>query len=339
MKKYQPYILLLLISSLLTSCFKEDERIMPYDRGDKLTAMIEMTQTYKYQVYFNLEDAQVVGVVNKQSFDLMFETNPAGSHIFLNSANFMTAARTGKTNLADVTSFAGLEMKFDPSTGNRDSTAIGNWFNINGNDTIFTNEVYVINRGYDDLGNTLGYRKIIFDSLKGQTYYFRYANLNGANEVSAQVTKMPEANFSYYAFNSVEGQLYPEPDKNQYDLLFTQYTTLLFTNTGEPYPYLVTGVLLNRFNTFSALNQELVFDSITRENAMEANFINRLDAIGYDWKEVVGDVSSGIVFYEVKAENNYFIRTQEGFYFKMRFVSFYNQSGEKGYPTIEFQKL
>lgn len=324
---------------MLTSCFKEDERITPYDRSDKLTATIEMTQTYKYQVYYSLEDAQVVGVVNKQSFDLMFDANPDGRHIFLNSANFMMAARTGKTSLSDVTSFAGLEMMFDPSTGNHDSTAIGNWFSMNGNDTVFSGEVYVINRGYDDLGNTLGYRKIIFDSLKGQTYYFRYANLNGTNEVSAKVTKSPDRNFAYYAFNNEEGQVYPEPPKNQYDLLFTQYTTLLFTNTGEPYPYLVTGVLLNRFNTFSALNQDMDFDSITRENAMEANYINRLDVIGYDWKDVVGDVSSGIVFYEIKPENNYFIRTQEESYFKMRFESFYNQSGEKGYPTIEFQRL
>jgi hypothetical protein len=339
MKKKPLHIFLFFGLIMLTSCFKEDEKIIPFDRGDKISATIEMTQTYKFQVYYNLEIAQVVAVVNKQSFDLMFDSGPEGSNIFLNTANFMTAARTGKNNFSEVTNTAGLTMNFDPSNGNRDSTAVGNWFSMNGNDTVFSGEVYVIDRGYDDLGNPLGLRKIIFDSIIDQNYYFRYANLNGENEVSAKVTKSQDRNFAYYSFNSVEGQVFPEPGKDQYDLLFTQYTTMLFTNTGEAYPYLVTGVLLNRFETFAAMNQNLIFDSITRENAIEESYSNRLDLIGYDWKDVVGDVSSGIVFYEVKPENTYFLKTQNGFFFKMRFVSFYNQSGEKGYPTIEFQRL
>ncbi|MDP3441986.1 MAG: HmuY family protein, partial [Ignavibacteria bacterium] len=124
-----------------------------------------------------------------------------------------------------------------------------------------------------------------------------------------------------------------------YDLLFSQYTTLLYTNEGDPYPYLVTGVLLNRTNTFSTMNDSLVFDSITREQVVDFNYTDQLDAVGYDWKDVVGDVSSGVVYYEVKPENNYIIKNRNGYIFKMRFIGFYNQSGEKGYPTIEFQKL
>lgn len=330
---------LLLCLFILTSCFKEDERIIPYDRGDKSTATIEMTQNYRYQLYFNLNSGQVISVNDKKDFDLMFDTRPDEGHILLNTANFTMATRTGKYNFSEVTSAAGLTMSFDPSTGSYDSTAIGDWYQIAGNDTIYTSEVYVINRGVDELGNALGYRKIIFDSLVNQTYYFRYENLNGTNPVSAAVVKTPENNFAYYSFSNEQGQVYPEPPKNQYDLLFTQYTTMLFTNIGERYPYLVTGVLMNRFSTTCAADSTLVFDSISLEDVIELDFTNQLDKIGYDWKDVVGDVESGIVFYEVKPEINYLIKDQQGFYFKMRFIGFYNQNGEKGYPVIEFQKL
>lgn len=332
-------ILLIMYTLTLTSCFKDDERIAPYNRGNKQTATIELTKTYKYQVYFNLENATSIATVNKLSYDLMFDASPLGNKILLNTANFMQAARTGKTEFSAVTSANGLTMNFDPSSGNTDSTAIGNWFQRNGSDTLYFREVYVINRGFDDLGNALGLRKIIFDSLKGQTYYFRYAHLNGTNLVSASVTKTPLSHFAYFAFNRENGQVFPEPSKNQYDLLFTQYTTLLYTNAGEKYPYLVTGVLLNRLATGCAVNETMHFDSITRQHAVNFIYSNKSDVIGYDWKRVIGDINTGVVTYQVIPERNYIIRNQNGYYFKLRFIGFYNQLGEKGYPTIEFQRL
>lgn len=326
------------LSPFLSSCFKEDERIAPRDRGGKVTATVAMTQTYKYQVYYSLEDSMATAVTDKQSFDLAFENRIDGYRILLNTANFMMAAPSGKNNFEEVNSIAGLNMQFDPSDGNLNETAIGDWMAISGADTIFSGEVYVVNRGFDELGNALGYRKIVFDSLKKDRFYFRYAMLNSNEFVSTYVNKTPDRNFSYYSFNTNE-QVFPEPPKSSYDLLFTQYTTLLYTNTGEPYPYLVTGVLLNRFNTLAAQDSTKAFDEINLEDALNHSYGDTLDQIGYDWKDVVGDVSSGAVYYEVKPEQTYFLRNQNDFYFKLRFISFYNNAGEKGYPTIEFQRL
>jgi hypothetical protein len=331
-------LILVLLNFLFSGCFKEDERIPARDRGEKVTETLAMTQSYKYQVYYSLEDSMATATVDKQSYDLIFENTEAGYRILLNTANFMMASASGKYSFEEVNSFAGLDMQFDPSYGNLGETAIGNWMTIDGADTLFPAEVYVINRGFDDVGNALGYRKIIFDSLKKDRYYFRYAMLNSNEFVSAVVSKSPGQNFSYYSFNTAE-QVYPEPAKNSYDLLFTQYTTLLYTNIGEPYPYLVTGVLLNRFQTIAAQDSTKPFDEINLEDALSQTYSDTLDLIGYDWKDVVGDVSSGAVVYEVKSERTYFIRNQHEFYFKLRFISFYNNAGEKGYPTIEFQRL
>lgn len=322
----------------LTSCFKEDERIAPFDRGEKITATIGMTQTYKYQVYYSLDDTSAVSQTNKGVFDLMFDNAPGQSGVYPNSANFAKVARTGQFDITAVNSINGLVFNFDASSGNRDSLAFGNWFELQNGDTVPSGEVFVIDLGYDDLGNILGYRKLVVDSLKGNSYYFRYAALNNSQINSGVATKSGSSNYIYFSFTTHE-QVFPEPAREDYDLLFTQYTTLLYTNDGEPYPYIVTGVLLNRFNTMCYLDTTFVFDSIAMDHIQDQRFTSRPDVIGYDWKEVKGDVNSGNVYYEIRPENNYFIKNQEGFYYKLRFVSFYNNNGEKGYPTIEFQKL
>ena len=328
---------------LLTSCFKDDVRIMPYDRGEKITKVAPMTQNYKYQIYVNLDQQEIVSTNRKADFDLLFENDIDGHRILLNTASFMKVAATGKYDMSEVTSFAGLDFRFDPSSGNMDSLAIGNWFTVNGSDTTYHREVYVVDRGFDEFGNVLGKKKIVFDSLVHDTYYFTFANLNGTDEVSASAVKMSESNFIYYSFQNGGEQTYSEPPKTTYDLLFTQYTTLLFTNDGIPYPYLVTGVFINHFNTLVARDSITAFDSIGLNEALLMQYSDQLDVIGFNWKDVLGDVESGNVFYEVKPEYIYIIRTQQDMYFKLRFVNFYategDEAGEKGYPTFEFQRL
>jgi hypothetical protein len=335
--------LLLGLSLVLTGCFKDDERIEPYDRGDKITMVAPLTQNYKYQVYIDLDQQTIVSSNYKADFDLMFENSAEGYRIILNTSGFMTAARTGKYNMSEVVSQAGLEFLFDPSSGNRDSTAIGNWISVEGADTTYTKEVYVVDRGYDEFGNVLGFRKITFDSLIGSSYYFTVANLNGSNMIQGRVDKDPNTNYSYFSFNNGGSQVYPEPSKQSYDLLFTQYTTLLFTNDGTAYPYLVTGALINPFLTFVARDSLTDFDSISMETIGNAIFSNHMDVIGYNWKDVLGDVETGNVFYEVKPEYVYILRNRNEMYFKLRFVNFYAtegpEAGEKGYPTFEFQRL
>jgi hypothetical protein len=333
--------ILLIIATLfaLSSCFKEDEKIPPYDRGDRTTVSIELTQNYKYQVYYSLDQNTVVSTNDKNSFDLAFESSVNGSHILLNTANFVLAAVTNETQIENITTQDGLNLKFDPSSGNTDSTAIGDWFIINNTDTIYSGLVYIIDRGYDELGNLLGFRKIVFDSLVGKTYFFRYSNLDNTNLTAATVTKVDGVNYVYYSFVNEPGQVQPEPSRTTYDLLFTQYTTLLYTNEGDPYPYLVTGVLLNRFETLVAFDSIQHFDSISMDMAQNMIFTQQNDRIGYNWKDVVGDVESGQVSYIVNPDWNYVIKAQNGFYYKMRFIGFYNDVGEKGYPTFEYQKM
>ena len=54
-----------------------------------------------------------------------------------------------------------------------------------------------------------------------------------------------------------------------------------------------------------------------------------------DWKEYDFDNEH----YTVLPDKIYVLKTSIGYYYKLRFIDFYNSTGEKGYPTFEFLRL
>jgi hypothetical protein len=326
---------------LLTGCFKEDEKVIPHDPGDVKTQTIEMTKDYRYQVYFDLGSEKVVSTNLKTEWDLGFECSAKGWHIILNTSNFMLAAESGQTDFSLPIDTVGYKWNFDVSTGNLDSTAIGNWVRFQSPDSVktYSNEIYVINRGYDQAGNLRGFRKAVFEDVGDSAYRMRVANLDGTADSTYIIIKDPSLNYIYFSFDGGGKQLSLEPPKYDWDLCFTQYTTLLFTDAGEPYPYLVTGVLSNPTTIEVAQDSMYDFSSISLDIVDNLIFSRNLDEIGYDWKDIVGDVSTGNVSYVIVEGLNYVIRDSQGFYYKLRFVSFYDNNGDKGYPTFEYQRL
>jgi hypothetical protein len=328
------FFLLMLFILALQSCFKEDEIVIPHARGGVLTDTIPMTENYLYQNYFSLDSGKVVSVNVKTIYDLGFECSNTGWHVILNSSDFMKAADLGVVPFGQPYDTTGFKLQFDKSDGDPDSTAIGKWFTINGNDTISNNHVYAVSRGLDEYGNPLGLYQLIIDSLKNSTYYFRYAPLGGGPGFSGKVVKKSAVSYMYFSLKT-GAEVSIEPPQQTYDLLFTQYTTLLFTSEGIPYPYLVTGVLLNRHAVIAAVDSSADFLSISRDMAITMTYSRNMDAIGYDWKFY--NFTTGV--YTIRPNLNYIIRSVSGFYYKLRFVAFYNEDGLKGYPMIEYQQL
>lgn len=337
MKNLFIYVLMLMI--LLSSCFKEDEKVEPYPRGNVVTRTIGMTEYYTYQIYFDLEDSTEVSSNNKNEWDIGFESGLEGSLIILNSSAFMYIGNSGSKDFEAVNDTTDLDWKYDKSDGDLDSTAVGNWFSISSDDTVYSNQVYVVDRGFDDQANPRGHKKIVFLDVDETSYQFRFANLDGSDEVVAEVEKQSTVNFVCYSFENGGEVKFFEPDVDTYDLLFSQYTTLLYTDEGDPYPYLVTGVLVNRDVVEVAIDSSQNFHDLERSDIEGLELKSQLDVIGYDWKVLQGDVNSGNVSYNIVPNRNYIIRNRNGFVYKLRFIEFYNTLGEKGYPTIEFQLL
>jgi len=319
----------------ITSCFKEDEKVQPHQSGNITTDTIALTRNYKYQVYFDLSSDAKVATNLRTDWDLAFECKTGGTHILLNSSCFMKAADCGLIDFGQPIDTAGLRWKFDRSDGNPDSTALLHWININGSDTLYPGHVYAIDRGLDENGIVLGLRQVIFERLKQGHYTFRWANIDGSAATSAGVEKDTTFNYIHYSFKNRGGVQAPEPTKTQWDLLFTQYSTILFTDAGDPYPYLVTGVSINRIGVQVAVDSITAFSAINFETARNMTYSNVLDVIGYDWKYYNFDTGS----YTVRFNRNYFIKDAAGFYYKFRFTGFYNALGQKGYPVFEYQQL
>ena len=224
-------------------------------------------------------------------------------------------------------------MNFDLSHGNLDSTAIGNWYKLSEGKALSLEYVYVVDRGTDENGDAVGEKKVTFNFQDENTYVVRFADLNGGGEKTMVIPKDTSVNFVCFSFEKEIVDI--EPEKNSWDLQFGKYSTLLFTDVGDPYPYLVTGVLLNPFKTVATLDTIHQFDEVSFEIAEEQKLVNQKDIIGYEWKEY--DFDNGM--YKVMPEKIYILKSSIGYFYKLRFIDFYNSTGEKGFPTFEFLRL
>ncbi len=310
---------------LMTACEKEEIPVQPHDPGAAQTVRLVMGSDYTDQVWFDLQTGSEVARTPKLSWDIAFQNGDSGRYITLNSAKLMFAAPAGTADPGLVTDTSGLIFRWDASSGAYDSTAIGEWWN--------SAELFVLDLGLDEKGKHLGFRKVLFDSVTGEAYHFRYCGLHETHWKSARVVKNDRYNAGYFSFRSGE-QVAVAPEKNRWDLVFTQYT-FVFYDEVPVMPYLVTGVLLNRHSTMAAKVFVKSFEDISRNDIASAAFSPALDAIGYDWKYY--DFDAGL--YITRPGNNYLIKTQDGRVYKLHFLDFYNTNGEKGSPLFEFAEL
>lgn len=309
---------------LLFSCKKAELPVPAHDPGNVTTTTVNMESNYKWQLFYDLKTNNVVGQNLKTSWDLGFEATENGYRIILNTSKAMFARNTGNINFTSITDTIGfaLNKKWDEPSGNLDSTAIGDWRSAN--------NVYIIDRGYNETGVHQGFRKIQLQTVDANKYIVRFSQLNGTGDITLQINKDSTYNFQFLSFNT-GSVLIVEPPKALWDLEFTQYTHIFYSTTVTP--YLVTGCLLNRYKTIAKMDSLVTFSSINLASAENYILSPSINTIGYTWKTY----TSGL--YVTHSQMNYIIKDSEGFYYKLHFIDFYNGSGVKGNPKWEFQQL
>jgi len=325
------------MSMVLTSCFQEDEPVLPYESPAGVsTNVVDMGPLYATQWYYDLETDTFVKVVNRESWDLALQCGDNEYHIFTNLAKRMSVANTGTTNFASVTSSTGLNFRFDRSEGYLDSNVIGEWGVFGGGSAISYNYVYVVDRGITTLGDNIGKKKMQVMSLSAGVYQIRIANLDGTNDHIISATKDPNKSFVHISFNGSGSTVNLEPDKFDWDLVFTQYTAKVEQiGTGIIEDYSVNGVLLNPYKVKVAHDFTKPFLDINYTDLQTYTYSTLWDAIGYDWKYY--DFEN--LVYVIEPNRTYIVHSVEDNYFKIRFTSFTNDLGEKGYPTFEVAKF
>ncbi len=321
----------------LVSCFEEDDPVPPYQSPAGVNSnMANMGPTYATQWFYDLGTDSFVKVSHRESWDLALECGDNEFHIYTNLAKRMSVANSGSTDFNAVSSDAGFTYRFDRSEGFIDSTAVGHWGTATGNNAVSHNWVYVVDRGITTVGANIGKKKMQVLSLTNGTYQIRFANLNGTDEHILSLNKNPNKNFVYLSFNGAGSEVDVEPDKYDWDILFTQYTAKVEQQgTGVIEDYSVNGVLINPYNVEVAHDFVKPFVDINYADLSTYTYSTLWDAIGYDWKWYDFDN----MIYVIEPGRTYIIHSTEGDYYKLRFTSFVNALGEKGYPQFEVAKF
>lgn len=316
---------------LLSSCFKEDVIVPMPEQGDIQTGVIALGQYYSQQVFYDLSGNSIISSNTITDWDIAFECEEDQWHITLNAAKMMYAGNSRDTTFANISSADGLDMLFDKSDGDMDSTAIGKWYYFENNVAKSHRYVYVLDLGTDGSATNIGMKKITLDIVEGN-YNLKYANLDGSNLKNTVISKDPTFRHMYFSFKD-DAVVNIAPAKDLWSLKFSKYATMLESNRQD-YPYLVTGALLNPELVSVAIDTGDFFE-FSIHDTIKHLFSKEKDFIGYDWKYYSFDDE----MYSIVPYKNYIIKNHDGFFYKLRFISFYDEFGTKGSITIETVRL
>lgn len=339
----------LFIFVLCFACWPEDELmdpIMEIVPQELKSAQIE-TSIYTHQSYYSLAQNTVVAIHEFSTWELGFESDPEGHHIVLNSAQIISAANLGAVPFETNTLPNPELYTYDASSGNYDSLAINNWYDTINNS--YTGNLYLI---ADKLGpDYVPFIKLKFIDVNDTSYTFLYGDPDAAIADTFVVKKNLDFGFTKVSLRDSVKTVNIDPAKENWDVVFTQYQTILFTSDGIATPYAVRGVLLNPgqlqvatytisqddANAESEIQQ--VFLNIPSTLADTLTFSNNWDAIGYNWKNVTIDEASNTATYTTNTRKVFMIKDNSGNLYKLHFTSFYNDLGVKGYPEFEYIKF
>ncbi len=308
--------------TVFTGCFEKDEPIQPFPRGEVEQISIEVGPKYTHQLFYNFAQNEVVKSVLRDEWDLAFSCEADNNSIYLNTGNSMYGAITDKTDIAEVSDTNGLAFKWDWSNGRDDSTVLYKWESHG--------KVAVLDLGYTIDNQHRGYMKVKF-GIQNDSLTLQYGLIGQRVERTAILGKNDMYNRVYFSFTSGT-QVDIEPVKTAYDLIFRQY---IYYFVAEDLPYSVVGALYNPSNTRVMSINDKDFADITLSDTSAYSFSPNHDVIGYDWKSF--NIDQGV--YVVYPDKNFIIQTSQGFFYKFHFVDFYNTSGERGYPKVEFKLL
>lgn len=314
---------------LVSSCLKKDDPVVlpSHDRNAQV-ASVNMGEDYRREVYFDLGTKDTSGS-DYQAWDLAFETGNAGFHIWINGGKGIFAAQTSGSLLSVIPDTAAMDWKYDAPSWNADSTAIGNW-------TLPANhQVYIISRSASP-ANPDKFWKIIFKEVNPNSYTIEFCRLNETAGKTMTINKPENHGYAYFSFDNYGTVVNKEPEKTRWDILFTHYR-YVFNQYNPPMLYPVTGVLLNPYLTFAAIDSVTGYAAIDYSFAKTLALSQRRDIIGFEWKYVVLSQSSS--YYEMRPYYVYIIKDQQGYYYKLHFIDFYDSLGKKGVPKFEYQRL
>ncbi len=327
------FLLLLLVSSCYKDDYEPDFGAVPENNAVYVDG-IRMGDSYADQVYFDMSTQQM-HYSKIADWDLAFYAqHDQRAHVRLNTGYGWTAAEAKSTEWDQVVDLSGISLadfKIDDPGGDLSMMALGDFSTSAPHTKIYILRKDLFNGQFDYFkiqvaNNQVGNYGIAF-SLLGDTLpdYYKFQFTVDSHR---QVPQYHYVQIQNGVNDSVQNLEDAELD---WDICFTRYARFFPVDNIN---YIVTGVL-SRVGTLAYLDSTVDFQDITRDNIDESRFSARWDAIGFDWKILNANRTD----YTVKDYYNYIIRTRSGVYYKLHFLGFYDNQGNKGNPKFEYEKL
>lgn len=326
------YFLLFILAVMLTSCEKEDDKIILPPPGPVSQLVAPMGSLYNDQVYVNLDNGTTV-VRPFNAYDLTFET-VGGTHIYVNSGKLMFVCRTGQTDitLADT---IGKPWYVEDEQYDDDSSAIP---------AVMNSEVFIIDRGKSLHNGQDRFRKLQLIYVNDQEYKIRYCLYDNSSLTEKIIPKDSLYSLMYFTFSN-GGQLVDQaPPSASWDFVFTKYTHVYYEEPlNSPFRnYIVSGAVLNKWTgtTGAMMKKDSIpgyvpFEDADYSVASSYPFSVNADIIGFDWKYYDFNTNR----YYIRPDLYFFIKDRNGVYYKMRMIDYYDTSGNKGTVTLEYQRI
>lgn len=323
---------------LFSSCFKEDRPIVLPEAPGSSVETVFLGSEYQNQLFYNLSRLDYVQR-DIRDWDLAFDCRTDSFKVVTNYGRDIFVARTQLHDLTSLTqsfNHRDFDWLYDFPSGVLDSNAFGNWKAEHGSSTPY----YLI-----DMGRRLPqeeryyYVRVVEANPDSYTLHIGLLFENGSSDPTVLTwPRNPSQTYTYVNLRTQQVMTDFEPPKNDWDILFTRYRHIFYIepNPELPFPYLVTGALLNPYNTQVAIDSVTPFHDIDLDFCTRQTYSTSPDAIGYAWK----DFDFSVTFtYSINSLKTYIVKNQHGQYYKIRFLDFYNENRLRGYPKFEIKPV
>lgn len=275
---------------------------------------------YANDIYYSFENGEIASV-ERTNWDIGFYTLTWSAGIIINGGNgvelyLYPSADTSGWETIDTTGLSGWPVLYnsildwEEGAFNRHSTGHPDYgwgvYNTITHDVV-GDSIYILKLADESYKKFRITKKVSIEN----TYYFKYANLDGSDEVTEVLncSDYDAKNFVYYSLSNAT-VLDREPDSETWDILFTKYMGLL--EGGVPYP--VTGALNNidvPANRFDEVGPDFVDWTATPMDSTKT-------PIGHDWKYF----DMGTFSYVVEDSIAFFVRNLQKDVYKLVFSVF-----------------
>lgn len=248
---------------------------------------ISLNPGYTHQSFYSMQNGEILNITNND-WDIAFSTDAFSSTIRINDGQGVElyTYQDGDTSAWNMINSSTTNILTSPMYNSDTSWDYGA-FGVNQASGMMDYGWGVYNIvTHHIVGDSLfiiktvdgNWKKLWLDKKAGGTYEFKYADLDGANEIS---TSVPASNYSNkrFIYYSLSQNLIidREPALSSWDITFTKYITPV-----QGTPYGVTGALSNQGIKIADANN--IPSPFTYVDYNAHTFSQEINTIGYNWK-------------------------------------------------------